>query len=99
MTKRRATYSITSLESADRGKLSKFFTCDQDFTATGRRSRFSYDQQESAVKFVVTLKGMHYFSGRLEDIYQFIEVTWGSHESAWERGVKVTPATAPPAGH
>ena len=51
------------------------------------------------MKFVVTLKGMHYFSGRLEDIYQFIEVTWGSHESAWERGVKVTPATAPPAGH
>jgi hypothetical protein len=50
------------------------------------------------VKFVVTLKGMHYFSGRLEDIYQFIEAKWGSHESAWEQGVKVTPAIAPPAG-
>ena len=45
-----------------------------------------------AVKFDVTLKGVCWYTGRLQEAFAFVEQKWGSTDSAWERGVKLTPA-------
>lgn len=44
------------------------------------------------MKFAVTLKGIHWYSGKLSDAYAYVKQTWGSTEAAWEKGVKLTPA-------
>lgn len=44
------------------------------------------------MRFVVTLKGVQYFCGYLNDSYDFVAQKWGNLDEAWDRGVKLIPA-------
>ncbi len=48
------------------------------------------------MRFVVTLKGIRYFSGYLTDSYDFVAQKWGNLNTAWECGVKLVRADSLP---
>lgn len=51
--------------------------------------------QEIIVNYIVSLKGIRRYCGKLFDAYAFIEGEWGSCDAAWDIGVKIVPAVDP----